>query len=631
MSMGKFDDLWDEFSPSVESSPKNTPKNPNSLFQVKVFDNEDYFLSVEHKSNNWQYKLLKNTVELGKNTNDKCPDICNKTTQFVKDFIKIIKKDSHYDESYITQHMMNKLSELQKIIDDYDEDKKKSSAQAEDNKSQEHLKQIEKNYNALCDLLKKSDKTIIDYIQLCITNMINGENKNVLMGALCHLSTYFKRGALWFMVVGRSNEGKSEVAKISMKLLPSNACINGRMTESALLRTSREEGRDFIDGKIMNLKDLGGEHDFKKFEDILNIYKQLSTDGKVEHKLTSDSIDKEMGEKLTDTLVLDGYCSVCFTTVNTEDIDEQYFNRGRVTEPDSTNEHIAQHKKYFQGDYKEEVKGLIEKYVNQLLHGYIEYIKIHYSDVTVFNPYFTCLMDWLNEDAYFKRSSGQYIKLVETITLLNYPFREKLNDGKYIVSTKEDNELIGRLFQPNYALSPQAIKLFNKLIDWCFCACKKNDTGVYSYSKDCTVEEYNETADKELDNYNHGAISVRDFKAVFTHGQVNHKRQRIPELLGVDVGGILSNLVKTGYIGTTDVKAKGSNKNVYRLTHFEKITPKLIDFNEECVKSYLENDVPETYYDINYQLSSNEDHKSSVSDDELKNITIGELRCAKWV
>ena len=626
---GVFDDLWEEFD-GQKKQHSHKPKNTDSSFKVKILDDGEYYISVERKSNNWQYKLLKNDTELSKNTNDKSPDVCNKTTQFVKDFIKIIKEDSHYDVSYITRHVMNKLSSLQKIIDDYDENKEKSSAQAEENRNQEHLKQVEKDYNTLCDLLKQSDKTIIDYIQLCITNMINGENKNVLMGLLCHLSTYFKRGALWFMVVGRSNEGKSEVTKISMELLPDNACINGRMTESALLRTSREEGKKFIDGKIMNLKDLGGEHDFKKFEDILNIYKQLSTDGKVEHKLTSDSIDKETGEKLTDTLVLDGYCSVCFTTVNTEDIDEQHFNRGRVTEPDSTNDHVAQYKKYFQGDYKEEVKGLIEKYVNQLLHGYIEYIKIHYSDVTVFNPYFTCLMDWLNEDAYFKRSSGQYIKLVETITLLNYPSREKLNDGKYVVSTKEDNELIGRLFQPNYALSPQAIKLFNKLIDWSFCACKEDNIGVCSYSKDCTVEEYNKTADEELDEYNHGTIGVRDFKAVFTHGQVNHKRQRIPELFGIDVGGVLGNLVKNGYIGTTDVKAKGSNKNVYRLTHFEKITQKMIDFNEECVKSYLENDVPESYYDIDYYVPPSDEHRSVVGDDELRNITIGELRCAKW-
>lgn len=628
---GMFDELWEEFDQPVKQNPQEHINN-DSIFKVKLLDDFEYYISVERKAKDWQYKLLNGDKEISKNTNNKSPDVCNKTTQFVKDFIKTIKSDTHYDESYITSNVMGKLTELQHIIDDYDVNKEKISAQTEESRNQEHLKQVEENYHILCDLLKQSGNTIIDYMQLCITNMVNGENKNVLMGALCHLSTYFKMGALWFMVVGRSNEGKSEVANATLKLLPSNASTNGRMTESALLRTSREEGRDFIDGKIMVLQDLGGEHDFKKYEDILNIYKQLSTDGKVEHKLTCDSIDKETGEKLTDTLVLDGHCSVCFTTVKTEDIDEQYFNRGRVTEPDSTDDHIASHKKYYQGVYKQTVDTLVSKYVDELLHGYIEYIRLNYSEVIVFNPYLTCLMDWLKEDAYFKRSSGQYIKLVETITLLNYPFREKLNDGKYVVSTKEDNEIIGKLFQPNYALSPQAIRLFNKLIDWYYCA--DNSTtklGVLKYSHDCTAEEYEKTADKELDNYSRGSIGVRDFKAVFTHGQVNRKRQRIKDLLGVDVSGILGNLVKNGYIGTTDVKAKGTDRNVYRLIHFDKITPKQLEFNDECIKSYIEDVVPETFPDIDYELPcSSDEYKSIVDDDELKKTVIGDLKCAKW-
>ena len=622
---------------------KDNVKPQSSDFIVKLFEQAEYYLKVTLTGKQYKYTLLNNDEVIDEHNTDKKPSECNKDTKFIKGFaeqlegeIKTEKGKLKYPVSKIAQGIMLQTRKLQKQLDAYEENKEEIISQELEEKQKQKLKEVTVNYEKLNTLLNEAGVSIIDYIQICSTYLSNGENKNILIGMLCYLSTYLKREALWFMVVGPSGEGKSFIQSACMKLMPSDAFEDGKKTEASLHRATLENGENYIDGKIMMLGDLGGKNDFQKYEGILDKYKELSTDGEVIVEVVSDNVNEEYGERGARKYTVKGYCSACFSTIHTEDIDEQYQNRGRLVEPESTNDHVRKYQLYNKGKYETHVKEVINKYINHYLHDYIEYLHLKCMNVQVFNPFLTCLHDWLEEDEYFKRSIGQYEKLVETVTVVNYPNREIISnsDGdKFIVSTAEDNELITRLFIPSFGLSPVAIRLFNKIIDWFFKSVTLDKFGERDgVNSECTVEEYIQSANDELSDYQNGNYKINDFVSLFTNGSVNRKAKNTTTLNGVDVGGIIGNLMHKGYIVSTDVKVKGGgNKNVYRLNYFKHIENRRIEFSEDCVNSYLHDVVPVTYGDIEYTHSTPPvEMKNILDEDKLRECSVDGLGVAKW-
>lgn len=641
--MNAYELIAEQLEAEHEQKMNNTTPYVSADVQVTLFELEDYTLKVEPAGRNYKYTLLKEEQVVDAQTSDKMPGDCNKDTKFVIRFKKQLMGNvtipglgSKYSESQISDVLMKQMRELQSQLEEYERTREERIKQAIEEKDKKRVLEVKKNYNELVRLLHKSDKSIIEYIQLCITYLISGENKNVLIGLLCHLSTYFKRGALWFIAVGKTGEGKSTIEQASIRLLPDDAYMNGNISEAALYRKALDNGRRFLDGKIMRFGDMGGETDFKKKEDILDTYKELTTEGYKELELTSDTINSETGERGTNKYTIEGYCSVSFATIHTEDIDEQYTNRGRLIEPEASNEDVGRFRLYNKGKYAKQVEGIIEYNINLLLHDYIEYIKLEYGAVQVFNPYLECLHKWLNRDEYFKRSIGQYEKLVETVTLLNYPNREVVHnsDGDcFVMSTMEDNALITQLFQPSFGLSPIAIKVFNKLLDWFF-KCKKDDKkSLGMITVDCdTNDDYEESVERELSDYMNSSINLKkDCVSIFTVSTVKHKANKVSDLKGIDVGGVLHNLTQKGYITTTDVKMKGSNKNIYKLNFFEYIHDQDIEFLDEDVESYCEQIVPLTYGDIRYTLPGDSVKMKNMFDNEkLRKSFIGDLGASQW-
>lgn len=632
--MSGFDDI------EATLMEKNTYVKPSinytQDFKVNLFKQDQYTLIVKLSGKSYKYEVLEDDEILDAHTSDKKPGNCNKDTQFVKGFIKkltgkikTLNENVPYPVDHITDEVMKQLRRLQKQLDDYEIHKEELQRQELIEKQEERLKEVDENYNQLNELLEENNCTIIDFIQVCITYLINGENKNVLIAYLCHLSTYFKRGPLWFMAVGKSGEGKSTIEKASIDLLPPDAYMNGNMTKAAVYRKTLNDGENFLDGKIMRFGDLGGKDDFKKNEEILDVYKQSSTEGIVELEVTSEGVNEEFGERDTTKFSVKGYCSVSFATVHSEDIDEQYRNRGRLVEPEGTNDHVRKYRLYNKGKYANHVEDIIDKYINILLHEYIEYIHLKYIDLQVFNPYQICLHNWLEEDEYFKRSIGQYEKLVETVTILNAPNRDRVCNSEgdmFIVSTRDDNELVTRLFIPSFGLSPVAIRLFNKLLDWFF-----KQRSEVNGKLDCNVEEYVQSVNDELNDYQAGVINTSDFISSFTVAEIKHRVSKTSSLKGVDVGGIVNNLVQLGYIIPSDVKVNKSNKNIYHLNYFDKINNRKIDFDDECINFYLGEVVPVTYGDIGYvPPAPSVEMKNIENADKLRECFIGELGVARW-
>lgn len=623
-----------------EYENRNAKKHTSHQFQTTLFPEEQYSLAVKPAGKDYQYILLQENIIVDTHTINKPPSKCNKDTKFISRFIKELEGNVKtpgsrlsYTREQISTIFMQQLRQLQSQLDDYSEHRDEIQKREKMESDSKRLQELTENYNELNRMLKENDATIIDYIQLCITYLINGENKNTLIGLLCHLSTYLKRGALWFMAVGKSGEGKSTIEHASIKLLPENAWMNGNMSEAALYRKTLNEGTDFLDGNIMRLGDLGGKSDFDKHEQILNLYKELSTDGSVELELTSDTIDDSIGERGTAKFMVKGYCSVSFATVHSENIEDQYANRGRIIEPEATNDQVRKFRLYNKGKYEDYVDFIIEKFINNFLHDYIEYIRLKHGDVKVFNPYLTCLHDWLNEDEYYKRSTGQYEKLVETVTLLNYPNRELVTNDEgeeYVVSTSEDNKLIADLFLPSFGISPTAIRLFNKLLEWFFNKRILTEDGGY-VKKSCNVEEYMESVNSELADYkNVTGFGTNDFLSVFTVSEVKRKTSKTKSLHGIDVSSILNNLLQRGYIVSTDEKVKRSNKNIYRLNFFDPIENKGINFQESCIQEYVDHVVP-VVYGLRYTPRDTCCEMKNIHDAEkLRECSICELEASKW-
>ena len=620
----------------------------NDSLKVKLFEQQEYYLSVGLQGKQYLYHLLKGDAVVDKESSDKSPLKCNPSTRFIGRFIKrLIQEISEYRETYIQTVFINKLEELQGLLDDFLSNRDDIIASQKRVVANKRVLEVKQSFKKLLELLQGSDISLMDYIQICITYLINGENKNVLTALLCHLSTYFGCEPLWCIIVGRSNEGKSTIEKASVDLLPDGAFMNGNMSKSAVYRKALFEGKSFLDGKVMRIGDLGGEHDIKSSEDILDVYKQLTTEGRMELELTSDSVNKELGEREATKFVIEGRCSVMFTTVHTEDINEQYLNRGFEIEPVASNKDVYNYKLYNKGVYAHYVKDVIDKYINKLLKGYIEYIHYTCDKFEVFNPYEQCLYEWLSDDVYFKRSIGQYIQLINTITLLNYPFREhiKHNGVEYVVSNREDNMIITQLFQTGFGLSPIAIKIFNKLLDWFYKIIMFDDMGIITLDnkiginldtriiedEECTVEEYINSVNLELKLYEQDNYNVKDFVSVFTASKVRDNCNKTSSLKGIDVSGVLNNLVQNGYIIATDTKIKNRNRNIYRLNYFKPIKGEGIDFNIECINNYLNNIVPKIY-EFNYNISDNDVVVGSdlLDDDKIESCSVDNLNVSLW-
>ena len=347
------------------------------------------------------------------------------------------------------------------------------------------------------------------------------------------------------------------------------------------------------------------------------------------------SVNDDFGERDVTKFELKGFCSVSFTTIHTEDIDHQYINRGRLVEPEATNDHVREYRLYNKGRYAKEVLKIIDYYIKGLLHDYIEYIHLKCRNVQVFNPYLTCLYNWLNEDEYFKRSIEQYEKLAETITVLNYPNREIISNDKgdkYIVSTPEDNALITELFIPSFGLSPVAIRLFNKIIDWFFKKIIWDSKGLKEGKRDpYTVKDYLEGASDELEKYESEMHNTHDFVGIFTVAEITRRTKQLKNLNGVDVGGIMGNLIQKGYIITTDVKVKHTSRNVYKLNYYQHIENRKIVFDDDCIDSYFDGVVLGTY---GHMLDVDSTHYVEMKNEKnFKNLgecSVGGLTVAKW-
>ena len=557
--------------------------------KADVFAGKPYSIGVEKTGKNYNYTLYKESEIMERWNGNKSPIQLNKNTVFVNDCCKKIGDVKiefdgttfTYDKDQVRDKIMSTLVSIDALFSAYAENKAENDLQEKKERDNERRAYLEQRFDEFGDFLITHNLTLNQFLFYAAEWLAGGETYNILKGVFCHLSTYFGIKPIWFLPLGKAGEGKSVIDESAVEMLPDDVFENGRITESALHRKSIREGSDYIDGKVMRMRDMGGDRDFEKWSYTIDRYKELTTEGETEFEMTGEGIDEDTGERKVISFKLKGYCSCCITSVNSEGLDGQILSRGIDVAPTATNEQVKMFSKYNHGSIASYRDWVISEQLS-LFHDYVCYVKNYLIDEydEVINPYWDCLARWFNETEFYKRNLSLYPALVETVTLLNADYRKKLytdDDKTYLVSTMEDNKLIGDLFNPSQGLTSNAIMVFNLLV---------RRHGRY---KDGSVEGFftEDDANAEWDNYQNGESNLKDCRSLFTVANVKREASKDNnKYKGLPYGDIVQSLVNNGFVQIMG-KANRGNKNIYALDHWEPIEDKTIKFDDECIQQYV--------------------------------------------
>ena len=553
-----------------------------------LFVGSSYEVAVEKANNKtYLYKLYDDTVPIVRRNQKESPILLNSTSQFVNECVN--KMDGQvttnvddveitFTKDQIRTKMMQSLQHLEDKLDAYISNKAENDKIEYKKRLEEQEEHLYKRSEEFCDFLYDNDITLIDFLYYAAEWLTGGEVKNTLKGMICHLSTCFKIKPIWFMPLGKAGEGKSIIDDAAVEMVPPEIFLNGRISESALHRKASIEGNDYVDGKVMRMRDMGGKLDLEKWKDTIDRYKELTTDGVTEIEKVGEGLDEDTGERKVISFKLHGYCSVSITSVNSESFDGQILSRGINVSPEATDAQVKLYHKYCNGLISKKRDKIIEEELG-LLHDYIRYIMlVHAPHVKVFNPYWECLESWFHESEYYKRNLSLYSALVEAVSLLNYEFRPRLtaSDGQeYVISSREDNELVSDLFNVSQGLTSNATHIFNLMVGWF----KPGDT---------LETDFNEAIEEEYFNYQHNNLNLKECKYIFAVSNVKNNASKVKKLRNLPYGDIVSSLVNNGLVQVVGKMNRGNN-NVYALDHWETIDETKIVFDDECIKEYVDN------------------------------------------
>lgn len=579
--------------------------------KINIFS---YELSVEKKGKKeYYYQLLHDGKKQFQFTHNNGPSQLNHTSNVVKGIMKVLSGkikvevdgiEGNVSDEAIQKRVMDSLFHVDQLMDAYHLNRDEIERKQSEKEKEKYFKDLSNEAEKFMDFLIDNDTNLVSFLWYACIWLTGAESKNTLKGFICHISTYFKIKPVWFLALGKAGEGKSFIDDSAHVLIPDDAVLNGRMSESVLHSKTLELGIDYLDGKILLMKDMGEKRDIEKWMDTLSRYKELTTEGKIEVEKRSDAIDESTGERGSNHFIVEGKPSVSLTSKHTEIFDEQIMRRAVDVSPEATNEQARDFQYYNQGLISKKREEIIEQEIG-LFHKYLESIKEFYGDVEVINPYWTCLEKWFNKSEYYKSSLTLYPSLVKAITVLHIHDREKLLvDGKqHLVATRRDNKIVADLFNPSQGISESSIRIFNLMLSW---------YGKYDY--------------EELEAYKEGRLKIRDCETIFTAGEIKNRGSKIRALKGLSYGEIVSTLVNHGLIEPIDKMLRGNN-NIYILSHHEKLDHTEIIFDHDMIMKHVD--------DLcwMYSLSPRTLRKIIIEEIEKNDqeYSIGELKLPPWL
>lgn len=460
---------------------------------------------------------------------------------------------------------------------------------------------IRKESQEFTEYLHGHNATVMDFLEFISTWLLSGESKNIMTVFFAHFSTITGLRPIWTIFLGGPGEGKSAIEQASFSLIPARCKYGGRSSYAATLNQARDYGNDFLDRKIISLGDLGGKNSYIKWEETLDVYKELSSEGAYDYKKMEDSVNPDTKQKEVISIKVEGYPSVSFASTHSDGLTGQYLSRGITITPVGTDDDILNYRRYVRPAtrakaFRDELTGK----VMSLFHSYIENLILDIETTEVINPYYLCLEDWFRGSSNVKRASEMFTLLVDAVTLFNYKSRHLLTtlDGdKYYLATKEDNEVIARLFDITPGLTAQVVAFYNKLVE---------RVGKFQWD--------------EFEEYKVGDKSIKECKTIFTVPTLRNIRfRRSSEDEKEQFSRFCHLLHDAGKLDSLMKNHKGHH--VYCLTDGELMGTVNMKCDISKVKEYIEEDIAGNgwgmgldYDEIVACIGDEKSHRSSWTD-----------------
>ena len=479
-----------------------------------------------------------------------------------EDMAKIIIKEGFFDAmmELQDQHMRNI------------ETARENDAHREKLSEQDQQIRIQEESQEFKQFLNEHHATIMDFLEFVSFWLLSGESKNIQTVFFAHFSTLTGLRPIWTIFLGGPGEGKTAIEQAGFSLIPRRFRFGGRATYASTMNDSIDLGPDFLNKCVISLGDLGGKNSYVKWEETLDVYKELSSEGEYDYKRMEESINPETKKREVLRIKVIGYPSVSFASTHSDGLTGQYTSRGITITPQGSDEDVLFYRRYtrpatFAKEFRDELTGPIM----DLFHSYIEDLLMKLETFEVINPYYLCLQDWFEEAANNKRSSEMFPLLVDAVTLFNYESRQSItspNGKTYYIATKEDNQTIAKLFDITPGLTSEIVAFYNKLV---------KIVGVYNYD--------------EFQDLDAGKTTIKECKTIFTVATLKNQRlKRSSQDEKDQFADFCHLLLDAGKLVSLTKNRKGYN--IYALEHPVKpLGSAEIDFDTNRIKEYLDDDM----------------------------------------
>lgn len=380
-----------------------------------------------------------------------------------KSILSILKE--HFAEKVAKTKTLEILDSIEKTIKDY---KFKLEELEHEKRAKEYEREVERLKTGK-EFLSKVDKPI-EYLGTVIDWLVAGERQTAMFAYFSHLSTLIYNKPINVLLVGDSSEGKSEVLRASLDLVPRKHISREKNPTMASMFHRSSEDPYHYDKKVVDYGDLGGSNDLENSESPRNIIKELNSEGYVNRPIAEKGRD---GTFETINLELFGKPSIVYTTVHDE-VDEQEMSRGFIFAPRTDNKKMVttliQAKRDGGRTWKE--MEFIRKSRLPEIHAMVEYLIENGDKIKVVNPYKFIIEQWIIDAPFVKRDFEKLLIICEIITILNKEKRDKVeHDGfTYIISQPEDVVYLGQMLEKymtslNKGLKQRDIDFLRKLSD----------------------------------------------------------------------------------------------------------------------------------------------------------------------
>lgn len=433
-----------------------------------------------------------------------------------KSIFSRLPKDSSINEQ-------NKLFlEIKQILQSFMEMYKELQEKILEEKKADEKAELRKRISSAMKGYERIDEFLI-WLASKIEWLTAGERVNIMIAFLTFCSQVILRNPISLVGLGEGSSGKNHVSDIALLLIPDEYVISEKNPTVASMYRRSEVDKYYYDGKIVNYGDMGDDDDQDEAKATKKLLKELQTDGYLNKPVTA-KID---GEFAVIDLELIGTPCLHYQTVPNYDFDDQELSRSILYTPRMDNRYefnlMSTYLEFKGGkSYNEHIK--THDYLEENIPNVVRGLREKFTDITIVNPYFDVIIDFVGDNEYYKRDLNKYNSILKVITAFNSNGRtvHKINEQKIIFTNKYDVALFVTLFEQynesiQANLSMKAVEILNdfknNIDDWCY---REDKDDTLEFDLGVSIARY-----QEIGNVNISKRSLqRYFKELNTKGYI---------------------------------------------------------------------------------------------------------------